>query len=341
MAHGGTSEATFLEHVSELRTRLFLSVGGILGGSILGYLLLDQIMYALGRPIEQTLYYSAPTGELSFLIKVCVIFGVIVASPLVLYQIIQFIQPLFSRQLKKRVLLYIFASLGLAASGVLFAYFLSLPLMLRFLLTISNDNSLIQPLISADEYFNFVLSYIAGYALLFQIPLFVVLFNRIKPLTPSGIFKSLRFIVLFSFIAAAIITPTPDPVNQAIMALPVIVLYLFSALLLVIPQELKKMRRTTRPAQPAAAQFVAPFVPESSPQSPVPAVKQPSLAVINTKQQMPSPSASTQSAAPRPRQYFDFVPNNPQRARPVRRVQKISRAPVQRQPIQRLITDFI
>lgn len=236
MHRSAEAEPTFIEHVHELRSRLIVSILCMVVGTGIGWSLFGRIVELLSRPFRQTLYYSAPTGELSFTIKVSVVFGVIVAAPMIFYQILGFIKPVLSRGLQSRILLLGFFSAILAACGVAFAYFISLPLTLQFLINVQGGNNMIQPLISADEYFNFVLAYIAGFAVLFQIPLFVLIINKITPLTPTKLFKSFRFVIIFSFIAAAIITPTPDPINQAIMAIPVITLYFISAALLVVAQ---------------------------------------------------------------------------------------------------------
>src|SRR5690606_20255917 len=99
----------------------------------------------------------------------------------------------------------------------------SLPAALHFLSNFSTGS--VTSLISANEYFNFVMIYVACFALLFQMPLIIAFINKITPLTPRLLMKKQRFVILGSFIVAAIITPTPDPLNQTLMALPIIGLY--------------------------------------------------------------------------------------------------------------------
>lgn len=232
MSGTANPEPTFIQHVHELRKRLLVAVLCIGVSAGVGWALFDYIIAVLSKPFQQTLFYSAPTGELSFTIKVCLTFGLVVASPMVFYQVLRFIQPALNKLMKKQIVFFCCLSTALAIGGAAFAYFVSLPLTLQFLLNM-NSTGTIEPLISVDEYFNFVLAYIAGFALLFQIPIFVLIINKITPLTPSGLFKSFRYVVLFSFIASAIITPTPDPINQTIMAVPVIMLYFISAFMLI------------------------------------------------------------------------------------------------------------
>lgn len=271
------SEATrFIDHVQELRKRLVWVVLTLIAGSAAGYALLDKLIELLSKPLSQKLYYSAPTGQFSFIIKVCILFGVIVAAPTIIYHVARFLEPLFQKKTKLRILRYTFAAVAMAGGGILFAYFLSLPLTLQFL-TGEQDSTagIIAPLISADEYFNFVIAYIAGFAILFQVPLVVMIINSIKPLDPGSFIGSLRYVILISFVLSAIITPTPDPINQAIMAGPVIVLYIASFLMIIIGRLLA--RNKTKAKSPA------------SQMKPEPEAKKPNP-VASAPQNMPLPS---------------------------------------------------
>ncbi len=113
---------------------------------------------------------------------------------------------------------------------MLFAYFVSMPAALHFLANVDSKN--LKALITVNEYLNFVAAYLGGFALLFQLPLIMLFINRIKPQKPSTLMGKQRWVILFSFIIAAILTPTPDPFNQFIMAAPVILLYQFSVILI-------------------------------------------------------------------------------------------------------------
>lgn len=222
-----SSTAPFVEHVRELRRRVLWSLTFVCLGAGVGYLLYEKLLFILQQPYGRELYYTTPTGALSFLIKVCVTFGFIVGLPVVTYQILAFIAPVAKIQTRRTIAGYLFASVSLAAAGVFFAYFISLPAALHFLVNFGNPES-VQALITANEYFNFVLAYLAGFALLFQIPLLVLAINRITPLKPLKLLGGIKYVVLASFIVAAVLTPTPDPFNQAIMAGPMVLLYLIS-----------------------------------------------------------------------------------------------------------------
>lgn len=127
---------------------------------------------------------------------------------------------------------YIGCSILLAGAGIAFAYLVSLPAALHFLTNFGGQQ--VESLITADAYFNFALAYIAGFAVLFQLPLIVLFTNRITPLKPGKMMGAQKYIILGSFIVAAILTPTPDPINQSIMAVPVVLLYQISIILVLL-----------------------------------------------------------------------------------------------------------
>lgn len=225
---------TFYDHIRELRRCLMWSLLFVAIGAGVGYFLHDRIVWLLQQPLGEQLYYTTPTGAFSFIIKVCCVFGLVVALPMILYQIFGFFEPLISLRTRRSILRLVIISFALACAGISFAYFISLPAALHFLVNFGDKAGDIQALITADEYFNFVLAYIAGFAVLFQLPLIIAFINRITPLKPSQLFGITRYVILGSFIVSAIITPTPDPLNQTLMALPIIFLYFVSALMVVV-----------------------------------------------------------------------------------------------------------
>ena len=248
--------ATLVEHIQELRSRLMWAVGFVMVGAVAGYFIHDTLVEVMQRPLNDTLYYTTPTGAFSFIIKVCTVFGLLVALPVVIYQIFGFFGPLIKNSTKRTLVVYMLYSCVLALVGILFAYFLSLPAALNFLVNFSKDSN-ITSLITANEYFNFVLTYLLGFAVIFQLPLIVSFINKITPLQPLKMLKATRYVILGSFIGAAIITPTPDPLNQALMAAPVILLYLMStAVIAMKSSNSKPIISHATEEQSAAAQYV-------------------------------------------------------------------------------------
>lgn len=224
----GPKAQPFGEHLRELRRRLMYTIAALFLGSIAGYALHEKLFSLIRRPLHSQLYYTTPTGGFNAVIKISILFGVIVTVPVFVYQLCKFLSPAFRRHIRATSI--IFFSSFLACLGVLFAYFIGLPASLHFLANIDSQN--LTSLITVNEYLNFVFGYMAGFALLFQLPLILLFINRIKPQRPGRLMRIQRYVILISFIVAAILTPTPDPVNQTIMALPIIALYQFSVVLI-------------------------------------------------------------------------------------------------------------
>lgn len=237
---------TLAEHIDEIRFRLFWVVITLLLASGVGYFLHKQLLLLAQKPLGSELYYTSPGGGITFIFKLCFSFAFVVALPVILYHFMRFFFPVMAHIQQKTITKFVIASIILAYSGVTFAYFVSLPAALHFLSNIGNYS--LSALITVDTYFDFVVSYLLGFAVLFQTPIIVLFINKIKPLTPGGMMRGQRYIVLASFIVAAILTPTPDPVNQTIMALPAIVLYQFSVFM---------VWRINKKAQPAGTAVFA------------------------------------------------------------------------------------
>lgn len=214
----------FSEHVRELRLRLIYIVTALFLGVGVGYVIHEKLFNIIRRPLHEQLYYTTPAGGFNAVIKISIVFGVIATVPVLVYQLGKFLSPAFRRRMRPAPIILL--SVFLALMGILFAYFVSLPASLHFLANIDDKN--LQALITVNEYLNFVAAYIAGFAILFQLPLIMLFINRIKPQRPSKLMRIQRYVILVSFILAAVFTPTPDPMNQLIMALPIILLYQFS-----------------------------------------------------------------------------------------------------------------
>lgn len=249
------SRQPFLEHIQELRGRLVWSVAALLIGTAIGYFLKDRLLLLLVAPLGKTLYYTSPGGGFSLIIQLCLGFGVVFAVPVLIFHVIRFLAPVLPNYSLRFLSIVLIASCLLVSAGVAFAYFISLPAALYFLNEFSNDQ--VQALISTDTYMSFVAIYLAGFAILFQLPLLLLVINNVTPLTPKKLLMNLKWVVLISFIASAIITPTPDPFNQTIMAGPIIVLYLMSILLVKVVN-----RKRKSPAQPEVESHTIEPVPE-------------------------------------------------------------------------------
>lgn len=189
--------------------------------------------------------YLTPGGGFSFIFTVCLYFGALLTIPVVIYHIYRFLQPVLGKTSRRLVAGIIFTSILLAASGVLFGYFVAVPAAIEFLSTFAGEA--VTPNLTAESYLNFVVAYMVGLAALFQLPLLLYIFDYVKPFPPGSLWASQRFVIVGSFIAAAIITPTPDVVNQLIIAVPIIVMYQLGVAAVAMRHKAALRRTKTRP----------------------------------------------------------------------------------------------
>lgn len=219
----------FSEHLSELRSRLLSSVVLFIIGTIVGYLLHERILALLVAPLGQPVFYSSPAGGFDFLIKLSFLFGLAISIPVLVFHTLRFIEPALPTQSPRKMLLVLVSSCLLLIAGVLFAYFVSLPAALYFLGSFTSEG--VQALISASDYFAFVTRYLLGFGLLFQLPLVLLVINSVQRIPIGRLLGLEKWVVLLSFVVAAVLTPTPDIFNQLLMALPLIVLYQITVVL--------------------------------------------------------------------------------------------------------------
>lgn len=219
------SSPVFMDHIRELQWRLAIVALAFLATGAVVYPFFDKIVALLLKPLGNnlSLVYLTPGGAFNFAVQVCIYAAMIGALPVALYHIYRFVMPAVEKTTLRGVLGYSLSSLFLAAVGVAFSYFLALPAAIQFLTSFDLKN--ISPMLTVESYLSFVMTYLLAGALLFQLPLFMTIINRIKPMTPRMLMSGQRHVILWSVVFAAVISPTPDAVNQLLLAVPIIVMY--------------------------------------------------------------------------------------------------------------------
>jgi len=244
----------FVEHVQELRRRLAWSVFVLLVFSGVGYLVRDPILNWLQAPLHGNLYYSNVTGAFEFVMQACLLVGVLAAIPVVVYNLIAFIQPALKYPATRgQIAGVVVASCALAIGGVGFAYYVSLPAVLHFMSTI--DVSHLHPLIAANSYLSFVIAYLGTFAAIFQLPLVILFIDRFTPLPPAGLRRWRKWVIIGAFGAALVLPIAPDPVSQVMLALPIVIQYELSIWLVVLAH--RRRRRLEPKPQPRSSATVA------------------------------------------------------------------------------------
>lgn len=236
---------TFLEHVYELRRRLFWVVAVILIASFAAFPFVNKILKVITAPLAgQELYYLTPVGGLSFSIKICLYVGFALAVPVMMYHLYRYLKPMMSEALQHSAKFYAGLSFVFAVAGILFAYFISLPAAMKFLTGMNLSN--VKAMLTVDAYLTFVMTYLVGAALLFQIPLLLLIIGSVTPLKPSKLMKIQKFVIVGAFIAAAVISPTPDMMNQTILAVPIILMYELGVLFVWAQNHARSKRATVQ-----------------------------------------------------------------------------------------------
>lgn len=238
----GSGLLTFQDHIQELRNRLFWVAVVFILASAAAYPFFDIILSTLVRPLgDQQLHYLTPVGGFSFILKVCMYAGVAAAVPMIIYQLFRYVEPVMGHIKRYTLLFYITASIILAATGIVLAYLISLPAALNFLTGFELPQ--ITAMLTADSYFSFIMTYLVAAAVLFQLPLVLLIINNITPLDPGTMMKQQRYVIVVAFIIGAVISPTPDALNQVLMSGPIIIMYQLGIFLVMAQNRFRKGKK--------------------------------------------------------------------------------------------------
>ncbi len=226
MTRVSPDKMSFMEHLGELRVRIVRSLIALLIGLLVAFPLSQRIVDFLARPIQSTgnsLVFLAVTEAFWTQMKVALIAGLFLASPAILWQVWRFVSPgLYAHEKKYAVPFVIIGSLLFLGGGA-FALAVVTPYAISFLLSYARPG--LAPMISIGMYIDFILKFTVAFGLVFELPLGITLAARMGLVTPKALARNRKYAVLGSFVVAAILTPTPDAFNQALMAGPLIILY--------------------------------------------------------------------------------------------------------------------
>lgn len=227
-------QMTFFEHLAELRKRIINALYAIAAGAFIGVYIAKYVITWITAPIIQALtdahlkpeiYYTHPAGYLNTYITLGVYIGIVLASPVVLYQLWLFVAPALYRHERKAVTGFIFSTVFLFLAGIAFGYFITLPYILRFLVGFQGNAGPIAPMITVNEYFDLVLLILLILGLVFELPVLIFFLSLFGIVTPTFLWKNFRYAILVIAVVAAIVTPTPDAMTMLIFMLPMVFLY--------------------------------------------------------------------------------------------------------------------
>jgi len=217
------------DHLNELRGRLLKAVLALIVTTAVSFVVARDFIEILARPIGgmENLQAIEVTESIAVFMRVSLLGGVILAMPVIVYQLLMFILPGLTKSEKKYIYLAVPMASLLFLGGVLFTYAVMLPTAVPFLV----DFLGIQATIRISNYINFVTNMMFWIGLTFEMPLLVFILAKLKIVTAGMLFRQWRLALVIIAIIAAIATPTVDPVSMGLLMLPLIGLYLLSILL--------------------------------------------------------------------------------------------------------------
>jgi sec-independent protein translocase protein TatC len=228
MALPHPDKMSFLEHLEELRVRLVRMAVALCVGFGVCWGFREQLFHFMIGPLRQGgfksgLIYTAPADALMLYMKMAFFAGIFVAAPYILWEIWGFVSPGLYKNEKLYVIPFILFGSLFFVGGALFGHYFLFPSTFSFLGTFGGQDMQFMPKI--DEYWSFYSWFLLGMGLVFQIPVVIFVLARIGLVTPGFLLKGWKFAVVASFVIAAFITPSPDMVNQTMLALPMLILY--------------------------------------------------------------------------------------------------------------------
>lgn len=215
---------SLLEHLAELRTRLMIAALGVGIASAVAFTFTERIIRWLMLPAGlETLVVLDPTETFTTYLRVALYSGFALSMPVILYQLYRYIDPALHPHERRFILVMLGPVALLFFGGIAFCYFLVLPNALRFLLGFGGG--IFETQIRAAAYLSFVMTFMLAMGLVFEMPALIFALVRVRVLRRPWLARQRRYVFLLAFLVAAVITPTPDPFNQALVGLPLYLLF--------------------------------------------------------------------------------------------------------------------
>ena len=232
MENPAEEKMPFTSHLDELRKRLIRILIAVGIGFVACWYFREWLFQVITAPLVRVLpqnshmiYTSLPEAFFNYM-KISFYASLFLTSPFTLYQLWKFVSPGLYPTEKKYVAPFVISSTILFIGGVLFGYYVALPPAYSFFVEFSSD--FLKPMFSLKEYLSLSLKLLLAFGLSFELPVFIFFMAKIGIVNSKMLAKQRRYAILVIFIAAAILTPSPDAITQIIMAIPLMILYEFS-----------------------------------------------------------------------------------------------------------------
>jgi len=253
MATQRDKELSLVQHLVEFRNRLMVAAIAVLVTTVFAFVFSVDIIKLLLIPVNCSFFHIdstrapflipeftceqnrahlialSPTENFTTFLRVSLFSGIALAMPVILYEIYAYIDPALFPNERRFVRWAGLPVLGLFVLGMAFCYFILLPNAIKFLISFGSD--VIENQLRASEYISFVTTFILGVGLVFEVPVIIYTLVRVGVVQRSWLAKQRRYVFLLAFVIGAIITPTPDPFNQTLVAVPMYLLWEFGLFL--------------------------------------------------------------------------------------------------------------
>ncbi|AFY48663.1 twin arginine targeting protein translocase subunit TatC [Nostoc sp. PCC 7524] len=217
-------EMSLFDHLEELRQRIFYSLIAVAVGVVGCFFGVKAIVQLLEVPAKGVKFLQLAPGEYFFVsLKVAAYSGLVLSSPFILYQVIQFVLPGLTRRERRLLGPIVLGSSVLFGAGLVFAYLLLIPAALNFFISYGAD--VVEQIWSIDKYFEFVLLLMFSTGLAFQVPIIQLLLANLGIVSSATMLAGWRFVIMGGVILGAVLTPSTDPLTQSLLAGAVLGLY--------------------------------------------------------------------------------------------------------------------
>lgn len=229
-------EMPFLDHLEELRWRVFKALGALVSATILGFLLVQrfQVIDLIILPAqpylpEEGLAYFSPTTPFFFILKLSLLAGIILSFPIILYQVWAFLSPALEKREKRLIVPALYGGMLLFAAGAWLGYDIALPVSMRFFTGIQSE--VLYAVLGADEYLSFATRLLMGFGIIFELPVVILILSVLGLVTPRFLRTKRRHAVVISTIVASLLSPGDVITVTVLMMAPLILLYELGILL--------------------------------------------------------------------------------------------------------------
>ncbi len=217
-------EMSLFDHLEELRMRIFYALGTVIVGAIACFAFVRPIVRLLQAPAQGVKFLQLAPGEFFFVsIKVAGYCGILVAAPMILYQVAAFVIPGLTRKERRVLGPIVFGSSFLFVGGLVFAYIALVPAALNFFISYGSD--VVEQSWSIEKYFDFVLLLLLSTGLAFQVPVIQALLGVLGIVSSKQMLAGWKYVLLISAIVGAVLTPSTDPLTQSLLGGAMVTLY--------------------------------------------------------------------------------------------------------------------